>query len=50
MEALKSFYRTVQLKGNHSPSYLQNNLAKSDTYCALVKNGFLSSRIMIYKL
>lgn len=46
----KSFYRMVNLKGGCSPSYLSNNLTKSDTYIAFVKNGFLRPMVSIYKL
>jgi hypothetical protein len=46
----KSFYRMVNLKGGCSPSYLTNNLAKSDTYIAFIKNSFIKPMISIYKL
>jgi hypothetical protein len=50
MEAnLKHFYRMVQLKGGVSASYLSNNLIKSDTFVAFIKNGFTRSMITIYK-
>ena len=40
----------VNLKSGCSPSYLTNNLAKSDTYIAFVKNGFTKPMVSIYKL
>jgi hypothetical protein len=39
----------VQLKGGVSASYLSNNLIKSDTFVAFIKNGFTRSMITIYK-
>lgn len=40
----------VNLKGGCSPSYMTNNLAKSDTYIAFVKNTFSKPMVSIYKL
>ena len=48
--AASSLYRLVNFKGGVSHSYLLNNLAKSDTYVAVVKNGHQQSRIQIFKL
>lgn len=46
----QKFYRLVQVKGGHSASYMNNNMTKSDNYIAIVKNGSLKSRIVIYKI
>jgi hypothetical protein len=40
----------VNLKGGASPSYITNNLVKSDTYVAFINNGFLKPMIQIYQL
>ena len=40
----------MQVKGGHSASYMNNNMTKSDNYIAVVKNGSVKSRIVIYKI
>ena len=44
----KSFYRMVNLKGGSSPSFIMNNLVKSDTYCAFINNSFQKPMVCIY--
>ena len=46
----KSSYKLIQLKNGMSHSYLCNNLTRSENYVAMVKNGFLNSKISIYNI
>jgi hypothetical protein len=46
----KKFYREVHMKNGLSANYLTNNLTKSDTYIAIVKNAFIMSKVIIYKI
>lgn len=46
----KNFYRQVNIKNGLSPNYLTNNLTKSDTYIAFIKNAFIMSKVVIYKV
>lgn len=41
-------YRLVQVKGGYSASYLANNMTRSDKYVAIIKNGSMKSRVVIY--
>ena len=40
----------VHLKNGQSASYINNNLVKSDTFIAFVKNGFSRSMVQIFKI
>ena len=46
----KKFYYEVNMKNGLSANYLTNNLTKSDTYIAIVKNSFIMSKVVIYKV
>ena len=46
----KIAYRQVIPKNNLSPSYVTNNLTKSDNYIAFIRNAFIMSKIVIYKV
>ena len=46
----KNFYRQVNIKNGHSPNYITNNLTKSDTYIAFIRNAFIMSKVVIYKV
>jgi hypothetical protein len=42
-------YTTILLD-SLSPSYIPSNLVKSDLHCAFAKNGFLTSKISIFRI
>ena len=44
-----NYFRMITLKNGQSPSFLNNNLVKSDTYIAFVKNGFQRSMVQVYR-
>ena len=46
----KQTFRYVNIKNGLSPNYMCNNMVKSDTFVAMVKNTFSKSKIVIYKL
>ena len=46
----KIAYRQVTPKNNLSASYITNNLTKSDNYIAFIRNAFIMSKIVIYKI
>ena len=51
MDSTKStLSRTIALQHGSKPSYLPNNLTRSDNYLASVKNGFSQIKINLYKL
>jgi hypothetical protein len=50
MESQNNIYRFLQLKQGYSPSYLPNNLTKSENFLAYLKNTFTKSRVIIYKM
>ena len=37
-------------KNSLSPSYVTNNLTKSDNFIAFIRNAFIMSKIVIYKV
>jgi hypothetical protein len=43
-------FRYINLNNGQSPSFLFNNLVKSDNYAAYIKSSFGTSKIVIYKV
>mmetsp|Transcript_17454 Transcript_17454/g.29374 ORF Transcript_17454/g.29374 Transcript_17454/m.29374 type:complete len:106 (-) Transcript_17454:802-1119(-) len=40
----------ITLKNAVSPSYLLNNLVKSEKYAAYAKNGYMVSKVCVYRI